>query len=99
MESFEPMVRKLCSGQEMLHKINQRGIIKTEQGRVTVLVHCTLSHCQTPAYQVWTLFGPMMTKLRSGQGKREDADADTDADDAVDHGNTYMSPFQATQKV
>jgi len=26
MESFEPMVTKLCSGQEMLYKINQRGI-------------------------------------------------------------------------
>jgi len=28
MESFKPMVTKLCSGQEMLYKINQRGIIK-----------------------------------------------------------------------
>jgi len=28
MESFEPMVTKLCSGQEMLYKINQRGIIQ-----------------------------------------------------------------------
>jgi len=36
----------------------------------------------------------MMTKLRSGQGKRDDADAD-----AADQSNTYMSPFQATQKV
>jgi len=27
-ESFEPMVTKLCSGQEILYKINQRGIIK-----------------------------------------------------------------------
>jgi len=44
----------------------------------------------------------MMTKLRSGQGKRDDADADTDADadaDAADQSNTYMSPFQATQKM
>jgi len=41
----------------------------------------------------------MMTKLRSGQGKRYDADADTDVDaDAADQSNTYMSPFQATQK-
>jgi len=31
-----------------------------------------------------------MTKLSSGQGKRDDADAD--------QSNTYMSPFQATQK-
>jgi len=28
MESFEPMVTKLCSGQEMLYKINQKKIIK-----------------------------------------------------------------------
>ena len=28
MESFEPMVTKLCSGQDLLYKINQRGIIK-----------------------------------------------------------------------
>ena len=43
-----------------------------------------------------------MTKLRSGQGKRDDADVDTDADDddvdAADQSNTYMLPFQATQK-
>ena len=40
-----------------------------------------------------------MVKLRAGQGKRDDADADTDADDAddADQSNTYMSPFQATQ--
>jgi len=48
------MVRKLCSGQEMLYKINQTGIIKkTEQGRVTVRVHCTLSHCQKHTYEVF----------------------------------------------
>jgi len=34
----------------------------------------------------------MMTKLCSGQGKRDNAD------DAADQSNTYMSPFQATQK-
>ena len=28
MESFEPMVTNVCSGQEMLYKINQRGIIQ-----------------------------------------------------------------------
>jgi len=36
----------------------------------------------------------MMTKLCSGQGKRDDADADA----AADQSNTYISPFQATQK-
>jgi len=47
----------------------------------------------------------MMTKLRSGQGKRDDgaaaADDDYTADDdyAADQSNTYMSPSQATQKV
>jgi len=46
-----------------------------------------------------TKFGHMMTKLRSGQGKRDDADTDADADaDAADQSNAYMSPFQATQK-
>jgi len=51
MESFEPMVTTLCSGQEMLYKINRSGIIKnTEQGRVMFLVHCTLRHCQKHAY-------------------------------------------------
>jgi len=40
----------------------------------------------------------MVTKLRSRQGKRVDADTDADAD-AADQSNTYMSPFQATQKL
>jgi len=43
----------------------------------------------------------MMTKLRSAKWKRDDAVADTDADvdaDAAYQSNTYMSPFQATQK-
>ena len=42
-------------------------------------------------------FGPTMTKLRSAQGKRDKADADTDVD-ATNQSNTYMSPFQTTQK-
>jgi len=37
-----------------------------EQGRVTVLVHCTFSHCQIHEYQVWS-FESMVTKLCSGQ--------------------------------
>jgi len=37
----------------------------------------------------------MMTKLRSGQGKRDDADTDADA---ADESKTYMSPYQATQR-
>jgi len=50
-----------------------------------------------------TKFGVIWTyddKVRSGQGKRDDADAETDnaddADDAADQSNTYLSPFQAT---
>jgi len=40
-----------------------------EQGIVTILVHCILSHCQKHAYQVWSHLGLqcMMTKLRSRQ--------------------------------
>jgi len=42
-----------------------------------------------------------MTKLRSGQRKRDDADIDADMDadaddDAADQSNTYMSNFEAT---
>ena len=59
LESFEPMVTKLCFGQEILKKINQRGIIQ-KPNKVES-------------------FGPMMTKLRSRQGKQDDALAD-DAD-------------------
>jgi len=43
-------------------------------------------------------FGPMMTKLRSGQGKRDDAEDDA-ADAAADQSNPYVSPSQATQKL
>ena len=36
-------------------KINQRRVIKNmEYSRVMVLVHCTSSHCQKHAYQVWS---------------------------------------------
>jgi len=38
----------------------------------------------------------MMTKLHSGQGKREKVDADADTN-AADQSNTYMLPFQATK--
>ena len=57
------------------------------------------------ARSMHTKFGVIWTyddKIRSGQGKRDDADAETDnaddADDAADQSNTYMSPCQATQK-
>ena len=38
----------------MLYKNQSKGNkSKTEQGRVTVLVHCISSHCSKHAYQVW----------------------------------------------
>jgi len=40
IESFEPMVTKLCSRQEMLYKINQRGIIK-KRNKVELRFLCT----------------------------------------------------------
>jgi len=50
--SHEPMVKKWCSGQEICSIKSIKGEqLKTEQGRVTVFVHCTLSHCQKHAYQ------------------------------------------------
>jgi len=40
MESFEPIVTKLCSGQKMLYKINQRGIIQ-KRNKVELQFLCT----------------------------------------------------------
>jgi len=40
MESFEPMVTKSWSGQEMLYKINQRGIIQ-KRNKVELRFLCT----------------------------------------------------------
>jgi len=56
---------------------------------------CALHFASVPEACIQSLesFGPMMTKLCSGQGKRDDATA---ADDI--QSNTYMSPSQATQK-
>jgi hypothetical protein len=55
LESFEPMVTKLRSRQEMLYKNqSKRNNSKMEQGRVKVLVQCTSSYCQKHAYQVWS---------------------------------------------
>jgi len=49
------LVVRLHSGQEMLYKNQSKGNhLKTKQGRVTVLLQCTLSHCQKHAYQVWS---------------------------------------------
>jgi len=93
IKSFEPLVTKLCSGQEMFYKINQRGIIKKQNKSYS---SCALHFASLPETCIPSLesFGPMMTKLRSGQGKRDDADADTDADtdadaDASDQSNSF----------
>jgi hypothetical protein len=49
-------------------KVNQMGItIKRKKGRVTVLVHCTLIHCQKTSIPSLESFESMVTKLRSGQ--------------------------------
>ena len=40
LKSFEPTVTKLRTGQEMVHKINQRGIIK-KRNNVEFLFLCT----------------------------------------------------------
>ena len=55
MESFERMVIKLCSGQQMLYKNQTKGnYLKMEQSRFAVLVHRTSSHCQKHANQVYS---------------------------------------------
>jgi len=86
----------------MLLKINQRGIIQ-KRNKEELLFLCTalrvIARACIPCLES---FGFMMTKLRSWQGKRDDADADTNADadadaDAADQSYTCMSPFQATQ--
>ena len=77
------MVRKLCSGQKMLYKINQIGII--QKRKKVELRFESLPEACIPSLGSC---GPMMTKLRSGQGKQDDADTD-----AADQSNTYMSPF------
>jgi len=88
MESFEPIVRKLCSGQVMLYKIDQRGIIQ-KRNKVELRLLCTaLESLPEACIPSLESFGPMMTKLRSGQRKP----------DAADQSNTYTSPFQATQQ-
>jgi len=91
------MVTKLCSGQEMLYKINQRGIIK-KRNKVE-LWFLSLHFESLPEACIPSLesFGHMMTKLRSGQGKR-DAEADTDADDAADKSNTLYVAFLGDTK-
>jgi len=82
------MVTKFCSGQEMLYKINQRKVIQ-KRNKVELRFLCTALGACIPKLES---FGPMMTKLRSGQGKQDDAAT-------ADQSNPYMLPSQAIQKV
>jgi len=85
------MVTKLLSGQEMLYNINQRGI-RSSYGSCALHFESLREACM-PSLES---FGPMMTKLRSGQGKQDDAAADDEA--AADQSKHYMSHSQATHK-
>ena len=69
MESFEITLTKLCSGQEMLFKnqSKENNYKKTEQGRVTVVLHNPSSYCKKHAYQVLKSFEHMVTMLRPRQ--------------------------------
>jgi len=61
------MVTKLCSGQEMLYKINQRGIIK-KQNKVELRFLCNaLRVVARTCIPSMESFEPMVTKLCSGQ--------------------------------
>ena len=67
MESFEPMVTNLCPGQEMLYKINQRGIIKN--GTRQSYGFCAL-YFRVIGRNIHTkhgVFEPMVTKLCFGK--------------------------------
>jgi len=99
MKSFEPMVTKLCSGQEMLYKINQRGIIQ-KQNKVELRFLCTALHVIARNMHakygvIWTYDDKVTLRTRKAgrRGHRRGHD-----DDDADQSNTYMSPFQATQK-
>jgi len=67
MESFEPIVTQLCSGQEMVYKINQKEIIKNETRQN--YGSCALHFQSLPETCMLTLesFESMLTQLRSGQ--------------------------------
>jgi len=58
MESFEHMVTKLCSGQEMLYKINQRGIIQ-KQNNAELRFLCTA--LRVIARNMYTKYGVIRT--------------------------------------
>jgi len=87
------MVRKLCSGQEMLYKINQRGIIQ-KRNKVELRFLCIARlviarSMQTKSFGViWTYDDKVLLWTRKA-GRRGHA---------ADQSNTYMSLFQATQK-
>ena len=58
LESFEPMVTMLCSGQEMLYKINQRGIT---QKRINVELRFLCTALRVIARNMHTKYGVIRT--------------------------------------
>ena len=73
MESFEPMVTKLCSGQEMLFKINQRGIIQ-KWNKVELQFLCTalrvIARNMHTKYGVIRTYGDKVTLRTRKAGRR-----------------------------
>ena len=64
--------------------------------KLEILFHwnrCVAWHCIETCIPSLEWFGPTVTKLCSGQGNPDTADAAT-----ADESNPYMSPFKATQK-
>jgi len=87
------MVTKLCFGQEMLYKINQRGIIE-KRNQVELRFLCTALRViarsmHTKFGVIWTYDDKVTLRARKAErpGRRKRHKS-----------NTYMSPFQATQK-
>jgi len=69
MESFKPMVTKLCSGQEMLYKINQRGIIqkrnKVELGFLCTALRVTARNMHTKHRVIRTYGDKVLLQTRN----------------------------------
>ena len=80
-DSTKCFIEEICSGQAMLYENQSKGNnSKTEQGRVTVLMLCTLSHCQQHAYEVlshlnqwWQSYVPDKKMLYKNQSKENNS--------------------------
>jgi len=75
------MMTKLCSGKETLYKTQSKG--NNSKRNNVELSSCALHFKPLPETCIPSLesFGPMMTKLCSGQEKQDDADDVTAAAD------------------